>query len=157
MRDYHATAVVTPSGRVFVGGGEGRFSTPGGHDYDIFEPPYLHGAARPSTPELRPSTLDIDAWGQSTYLFDVGQTGIELVAGVDGMASLEKVALLAPGSMTHHSDMSARYIELPTVAVNQQTLQFDLPAQTVVPAGYYMLWVLTNGGIPSEAVWIKVQ
>jgi len=156
-RGYHATAVVLPSGRVFVGGGDGRFgSTPSARDYDTFEPPYLHGLSRPNGVVLD-ATLQVDAWGQSTYVLGVGQTGVSVIAGVDGMAYFDKVVLLAPGSITHHTDMSARCIDLHSTAVYARERTFDLPAETVVPRGYYMLWAVTNGGIPSEAVWILVQ
>ncbi|MEQ1736823.1 MAG: galactose oxidase early set domain-containing protein [Rhodoglobus sp.] len=73
-----------------------------------------------------------------------------------------KAVLMSPGSMTHHSDMHARYIELEKVdashdpATGLTTMVYDMPIETVAPRGYYMLFALTDGGVPSEAAWIQI-
>lgn len=68
----------------------------------------------------------------------------------------DNIVLTAPGSITHHSDMSARYVELQSVAVDSRHRICSLPAETVVPRGYYLMWAVDNGGVPSTAIWVKV-
>ena len=66
---------------------------------------------------------------------------------------------MAPAATTHHSDMHARYVR-PTSTPNPGTtdeLQFTLPDSKRLPLGYYMLFALNVGGIPSKAAWIKVE
>ncbi|MBX3464553.1 MAG: hypothetical protein KF830_15395 [Planctomycetes bacterium] len=55
--------------------------------------------------------------------------------------------------MTHHDDMSARYVELASTAVNARTRQFDVPSELVAPRGY----LIDNGGVPSTALWVRIQ
>jgi hypothetical protein len=53
--------------------------------------------------------------------------------------------------------MSARYIELESVATSTKSRQFNVPDETVAPRGYNMLYVLSNGGVPSEAIWVRIE
>jgi len=63
---------------------------------------------------------------------------------------------MAPGSITHHSDMSARYVELPSSAMSSTKRLFATPDSSTLPRGYYMLFALNTGGIPSVATWVKI-
>lgn len=159
-RGYHSTAVLLPDGRVLVGGGEGRHAYPSPiadapADYDIYEPPYLHsGAPRPTSVQLPGQVLTGSP--DPHYVLGVQQAGIQLTCQISGLGSLDRIVLTSPGSTTHHSDMSARYIELVSTAVTTTSRTFSLPAETVVPRGYYMLWAVSAGGVPSEAIWIRV-
>jgi hypothetical protein len=157
--------VLLPDGRVFVGGGDGRLTvdparTPSPHDYDIYEPAYLHS----SSP--RPTAVALPVTGQDpdgTYLLSRGQLQVSLTCSLysgsafEGLDYVDKLVLMAPGSITHHSDMSARYIELASVAVSSTERRFDVPAETVAPGGYYMLFAVTNAGIPAEAIWVRIS
>lgn len=81
---------------------------------------------------------------------------------------VEKVVLMAPAALTHHSDMHARYVELdivvpPPPAPPNPTVYFNAPASSkIAPKGYYMLFLVTNPqgvpkGTPSVATWAKLQ
>jgi hypothetical protein len=158
VRDYHATMVLLPDGRVFVGGSEHRHTvsagTPTPHDYDIYEPAYLHSTQpRPTAVALPGTAQDLDG----TYVLANDLQQVRIVCELTDLAYLDKVVLIAPGSITHHSDMSSRYIELQSVAVNSSERQFDTPSETVAPRGYYMLFALSDAGIPAEAVWVRIQ
>ncbi|MBL8730229.1 MAG: DUF1929 domain-containing protein [Planctomycetes bacterium] len=155
-RRYHGTSLLLPDGRVLVGGGDLRYDTSSGlapHDYDIYEPAYKR-AAQP----LNPLLVGVPQDAEGTYLLSPNQAGIRLEVGLSGMGSLDRVVLTAPGSVTHHADMSARYVELASVAVDPKARLFNLPAETVAPRGYYLLWGVDNSGIPtSTAAWVRIQ
>jgi len=161
-RGYHATAVLLPDGRVFVGGGEGRHHAGWGaslpRDYDIYEPPYLHSGRPRPTSVVLPFEPLVGPLGSQYHVLDTGTPDHTLHCDtLPGMDTLEKVVLIAPGSVTHHSDMSARYIELPSHSGTSREIWFDVPDEKLVPRGFYMLWAVTSGGTPSEATWVKVQ
>jgi hypothetical protein len=69
---------------------------------------------------------------------------------------------MAPGAMTHHSDMHARYIELEQLGVDMESQTWtasvlcNMPPETLAPRGYYMVFALTSGGVPSPAGWIQI-
>lgn len=69
---------------------------------------------------------------------------------------MAEVVLLAPASITHHSDMTARYVELMSSPVSATSRLFALPDSRALPRGYYMMFALNGGGVPSEAVWVRV-
>ena len=67
--------------------------------------------------------------------------------------------MLAPGSVTHGFNMGQRFIDLgvPNV-VNGTTLTVTPPANAnLAPPGYYMLFILTNTGVPSVGYFIQLQ
>ena len=156
-RGYHSTALLLPSGKVLTAGGEEREK-----DYEVFQPPYMtNGTVRPVILHA-PNTLNM-SYG-STY-------GLEYQALQMGHY-IDKVVLMAPGSITHHTDMHARYVELD---IDQDVLPPDPPPTNPMiffkappdskhaPKGYYMLFLVTNPqgsspkGTPSTATWVKLQ
>lgn len=154
-RDYHATALLLPDGAVMIGGGDGRFLNVTGtsHDYDVYHPWYMVGQKRPENVVL----TNVPTAPDGTYLLVPNQTGVVLQAQMNGIASLDRVVLTAPGSVTHHFDMSARYIELASTSGGPGSRTFQVPAETVAPRGYYLLWAVDNSGVPSKAIWVRIQ
>jgi hypothetical protein len=94
-------------------------------------------------------------------------------AGADGYVTYQtlpfgitvtKVVLARPASLTHHSDGNQRLVEVPFEHVAETSppqLRVYLPSAThhsrVVPNGHYMIFLLSNQGVPSEAGWVLVQ
>ncbi len=165
-RRYHATALLLEDGRVFVGGGEGRGT---GTDYDIFRPWYLQGnppPARPSIVSITNGPPNTVANVDDTWILSNNLQGLTLTAsfGVNNNDAvpteyLARLVLIAPGSITHHSDMTARYVELDSALVAGTTDRrvFNVPDGNVLPRGYYMLFALNNANVPSVADWVLIQ
>lgn len=65
---------------------------------------------------------------------------------------------MRPSAVTHTTDVEQRSVELGlTSSQNGTTVTVDVPQdRTLVPPGWYMLFVTDANGIPSEAKWIQV-
>ena len=71
---------------------------------------------------------------------------------------VERAVLMAPGSVTHHFDMHQRYVALEFAAVDETQGLVTMPRNaTYAPPGYYMLILVTSGGVPSVATWIWLR
>jgi hypothetical protein len=65
--------------------------------------------------------------------------------------------LVAPISVTHHTDAGQRYIKLPINSRTATTLETTAPANgNIAPPGFYMLFVVNNQGVPSEARFVAI-
>ncbi len=137
-RAYHSTALLLPDGRVFSAGDDWN----GGITSDtaeIYEPPYLFKGARPTITSAPPSISVGSNFGVQTPNTNV-----------------TRAALIAPGSVTHAVDMNQRLISL---NVTQRAGCVDLaapPSANVAPPGYYMLFLISNQGVPSVAKFVKL-
>lgn len=146
-RDYHSTALLLRDGRVFVGAGNGRTE-----DYQIYSPPYLFKPGRP---------IIVAAPGTITY--GGGSYSVTYAFNEETEDYVEKVVLVRPGSVTHHFDYDQRVIALKQVTTPPppaMTIVFNTAApldRNHAPAGYYMLFVVTNTGIPSVGAWVHLQ
>lgn len=74
---------------------------------------------------------------------------------------VDHAVLVRAGSVTHHCDPNQRCVRLATAqdpaGLIPQVL-VDVPASSyLLPRGYYMLFLVTNQGVPSEAAWVQVQ
>jgi Domain of unknown function (DUF1929)/FlgD Ig-like domain len=148
-RTYHSAAQLLPDGRVYLGGGEyfkgtvppyGRCPpTPTEHmlSIEVFKPPYMF---RPSRPTI--AALAADSAAYNTQL-EFTVTGWE--------PNDSKVMLVRQGSATHGHEMAARIVHLQlTYQQLKSGSTYDLKARIpsastgLLPAGWYMLWVVTN-------------
>lgn len=142
MRDYHSTSLLLPNGYVYSGGGEHRTA-----DFGIFVPPKLAcGDPRPSFGDPAPPSV-------MTY-----NTGYAINFKMDEGSAVTKVVLMRPGSQTHHWDADQQYVEmLATTAIGAPTLTFTTPANyTKARQGYWMMFLVSNQGVWSEAHWVQL-
>ncbi|MGE3174756.1 MAG: galactose oxidase-like domain-containing protein [Planctomycetota bacterium] len=156
-RGYHSCAVLLPDGRVFVGGADTR-----SFDYQIYSPPYLtNGLPRPTG--IGCSTGPVP--GGLRYRADAPDDvhTLHWDEGLPPGVVVDKVVLLRPGSLTHHSDMDMRYLRLPVLKDDDVDparcrLRFQGPKDSAeAPRGWYMLFAVTNQGVPGEALWVHVE
>ena len=153
-RGYHSVAILLADGRVCLLGGRQISGQPlSTQTLELYEPPYLFRANRPSILQA-PDAL---TYG-STHRIEV-----------DEARRIERAVLLGIGSVTHHFDYGQRYVELLTRPVaddpSGRSLELRMPGATrrgaeMLPEGYYLLFVQARDGdgtvLPSEGAFVKV-
>jgi hypothetical protein len=94
-RIYHSTALLLPDGRVLSAGSDGPKNALS-QTAEIFSPPYLFKGTRPTIATV-PSSV---RYGQTFTI------------ATPEAADITRVALVKPGSVTHSTDFSQRYVDL---------------------------------------------
>lgn len=174
-RNYHSSAMLLPDGRVFTGGGDASMtvidpnepshahnptaSDHPGYDYEVFYPRYLRPTETPSVTFPRPVIAGFSVSIVSgAYPVNYNTSYTVTCAEPAAFRLLSHVVLMAPGSRTHHIDFSENYHKPAIQSVTSRTtISFTMPASdSVIPRGFYMLFVLDDNRVPSEAIWIKV-
>jgi len=148
-RLYHSTAVLLPDGRVVAAGGnpEGGAHVQWDEDpeeemrLELYSPPYLFRGPRPTI-----GAVPTD-W---TY----GQ----IVAIPSPQAGrLRWAHLMRPCVTTHSFDGSQRLVDLPIASQAGGVVKAGVPQnRNVAPPGWYMLFVVSQEGVPSVASWIQL-
>ena len=135
VRVYHSTAILLPDGRVLsMGSGDGGGVTQQ-KSYEIFSPPYLFKGARPSYNLADPAM----------------HFGQPFAVSTGDAASIRKVTIIRLPSTTHAFDMSQRLNTL-SFTVAGDGLSVTPPASgNVAPPGAYMLFLVSESGVPSVA------
>ncbi|MFE4637842.1 galactose oxidase-like domain-containing protein [Streptomyces sp. NPDC056773] len=149
-RGYHSNALVLPDGRVLVTGDElqqlandADITDGMNGTIEIYEPSYLHQGARPALDGAPAGPVGHD-------------TRFEVTTSTPGQ--VERAVLLAPTTATHAVNTSQRHVELRIERRAGDTLTLQAPPNAAAaPPGYYMLFLLDAGGVPSVARWIKLD
>ncbi|MER8045774.1 kelch motif-containing protein [Streptomyces sp. NPDC094032] len=150
-RNYHSEALLLPDGRVATFGSDPLFDDTDNtklgtfeQRIEVFTPPALHrgGADRPVLGE-GPGAPDRN--GRVTFR-------------TKDAARIARARLMRPSAVTHTTDVEQRSVELGlTKAPDGSAVTVQVPAdRTLVPPGWYMVFVTDRDGIPSEARWIRV-
>lgn len=148
-RDYHTEALLLPNGQVIMMGGDALFSDELNtrdadfeHRIEIYSPPYLFAGGRPQITDAPP-------------VAPLGQIMTVTTPDAERIASAR---LIRPSAITHVTDLEQRSVALELVP--QRTpgmLGLAVPGEaTIVPPGYYMLFLVDTGGRPSVARWVQV-
>lgn len=144
-RLYHSTALLLPDATVLVAGG----GAPGplkNLNAEIYYPPYLFNAD--STLATRPAITAVPA------VIDIGQT---IAVDVDSARPIHRATLIKTGSVTHSFNFEQRFLELP-FASNGNHLSVQIPPVAAqAPPGTYMLFVLDDAGVPSQARMLRMN
>lgn len=144
-RAYHSTAALLPDGRVLSAGGNSAL-----RDYQLYVPSYLcSGDPRPVI-TAAPATMGYYAENPVNHsiAFEAMPAGY----------SVERAVLVLPAAVTHHTDYNQRYVQLIVESSGADHIEVRAPAtRNLVPPGYYMLFLVSNAGVPSQAAWVKVQ
>lgn len=144
-RTYHSVALLMPDGRVFSGGGgycnpdDCRNDALNHRDAQIFSPPYLFKGARPTI---------------STAPRAVGYNGsFDVKAGAD----TTRFTMVRMSATTHGVNTDQRILKPEFVADGHGGFLLKGPANgNLAPPGFYMLFALNAGDVPSVAKIMQV-
>jgi hypothetical protein len=149
-RNYHSVALLLPDGRVWTAGGGGCGDCNANHqNAELYYPPYLFKKDGSGLLADRPTLSS--APDTMTYNESYALT-------TSAPETIEKVALVALGSVTHAFNMSQRYVPLAIEDKTATTVTVTSPENAnLAPPGYYMLFVVNGDGVPSVARMVQVQ
>lgn len=147
-RDYHTEGLLLPNGQVVVMGGDALFSdvlntrdAEFEHRLEIYSPPYLFHGPRPEITDA-PTTVPL---------------GQNLTVTTPDPQRIATARLVRPSAATHVTDLEQRTVALDLRPGPDGTLDLAMPGEpTLVPPGYYMLFLVDIDGTPSVASWIRV-
>ncbi len=140
IRDYHSVALLLPSGKVMMSGWNNT-------SIDIYSPPYLFRGARPII-------------SAAPALVHHGQS---FVIESPDAASIIRVVLVRPMAATHQTDTEQKVLEMPYIHDHANPTRLTLTAphgghpHSFAQQGYYMMFALNAGGVPSIATWIYLH
>jgi hypothetical protein len=147
-RDYHTEALLLPDGRVLVAGSDPLFddeknTIPGTFEQriEIFTPPYLEkGTPRPTITSAPPSMT----------------RGQQVEIPTADANRIAKARLIRTSSATHVTTTDMRDVALP-MQKTPTGVSVTVPQEpTIVPPGPYMLFLVDDQGVPSEAKTVDV-
>ena len=153
-RAHHSIAMLLKDGRVLVSGGEHYNNTDvdgfvypvDGTSAEIYSPPYLFDEDRPKI-GYAPTVIH---YGSA---FRISTTNDGLQAN-----DIEKITLVRLGALTHGFDQNQRFVELNVFARVGGKLGVDAPADgSVAPPGYYVLFLVSDDGVPSIGEYVQVK
>ena len=145
-RLYHSTALLLPDATVLIAGKDGVFNADPYHyperRGEIFRPPYLFtGTTRP--------VID-SAPAQANYDDD-------FEIQTQQAADVASVVLVRPGSVTHSFNMDQRLVELVITGRSGGEVRVKAPPDpNLAPPGHYMLFLLSDRGVPSVAGFLRL-
>ncbi|MEU6529624.1 galactose oxidase-like domain-containing protein [Streptomyces sp. NPDC046928] len=138
-RGYHSSAFLLPDGRVMATGdnpGNGSWN----HDVSIYTPPYLLKGERPTIT----SVIDSEWTYGDTQRITVDRP-------------IAKAELIRPAAVTHSSDPNQRFVDLP-LSVDGNNVDLNVTSNPdLAPPGWYMLFAVDAGGVPSVAKWVHLD
>lgn len=143
-RGYHSTGLLLPDGRVLFAGGDFELSRstaalPLDHTGEVYSPPYLFRGPRPVIASA-PSSV---AYGAP---FTVQAGG----------AKVKRAALVRLSSTTHSLNTDQRWVGL-DLSDGGDGLHLRAPSNpNAAPPGYYMLFLLSDAGVPSVASMVRL-
>ncbi|MFD1720130.1 galactose oxidase-like domain-containing protein [Amnibacterium endophyticum] len=146
-RNYHSVATLLPDGTVFSGGGGlcGSGCATNHPTGQIFSPPYLFDAD--GTPAARPIITGVPAAVRP------GQT-ITVTTGT----TASSFVLIRAGASTHSVDNDQRRVPLTVSSRSGSAVTLAVPSDTgVVLPGRYMLFAVTDRGVPSISAPVSVS
>jgi hypothetical protein len=160
VRLYHSVALLLPDGSVMTAcgnpppyGNRAPWHPPQANEelrIEIYRPPYLFRGPRPAITGLRGPNAQPGA----PYEWGYGET---VTVQSPQAGGLRWAQLIAPGSTTHAYDCHQRLVDLPITAQGGGQVQVRTPDTAgLAPPGWYMLTVVDQDRVPSEAHWVHL-
>ena len=145
-RLYHAVALLLPDGRVLTAGTDGEFNPHPFHTsnyrVEVFSPPYLFRG-------LRPRIL-----GHQNHV-SYGEPILVQTPDADAVAS---ACIVRNGAVTHSFNHDQRLVGLVITGRSPSVLTVEAPPRAnIAPPGWYMLFLVSHDGVPSEASFLRVR
>lgn len=148
-RNYHSEALLLPDGRVATFGSDSLYGDRANTRLGTFEqrmevytPPALH-RSKAVRPVIGKGPEAVARGGSATY-------------AVEGSERIAAARLMRPSAVTHTTDVEQRSIELGLKKTAGKVTVTVPKERTLVPPGWYMLFLTDARGTPSEAKWVKV-
>ena len=143
-RLYHSTHLLMPNGTIWAGGG----GAPGpltNLNVEFYAPSYLYGpdGTLADRPEILNAPSNVD--NNETFQIDVEDASV-----------ISRVTAVRSGALTHAINNDNRFVELDFQVVNSTTLEVTALGETAMIPGTWMLFVLDDDGVPSEASMLGV-
>lgn len=143
-RLYHSTALLLKDGRVLVAGG-GAPGPQTNTNAEIFSPPYLFNESG-----LAPRPKILSAPLEAPY-------GSKASVSFRSSEKISRVTLIKTGAVTHSTNMEQRFLELSFSETNG-VIRVNIPTSpNHATPGYYLLHLINDKGVPSEAHIIRIS
>lgn len=149
-RNYHSEALLLPDGRVATFGSDPLFADKDNtrlgkfeHRLEVYSPPYLYRDAA-LRPALGDGPEEVAPGGRATFPAPRAER-------------IARARLMRPSAVTHSTDVEQRSVAL-GLEKTAGAVTVTVPADpTLVPPGWYMLFVTDADGTPSVAKWLRVR
>jgi len=146
-RNYHSEAILLADGRVITMGSDPLYDRTGRNPgtfeqrIEVFSPPYLFKGERP---KITGGPRELSRKDKATY---TTANARRIVAA----------RLIRPSAVTHVLDVDQRSIAM-DLTRHAQGVTVTVPSRRgLVPSGWYMLFLVDEAGVPSEARWVQVR
>lgn len=144
VRGYHSTALLMPSGAVWVAGSNinAAANDPAKRELriEIFEPWYFCGK-RPGITDIAPTACH----------------GEMIEITTPDAPAITKVVLVRCGSVTHNFNADQRLLELEFRREGGDVILAQVPSEpNVAIVGYYLAFVIDTGGRPSTGRFVRI-
>ena len=144
-RLYHSSYQLMPNGTVWVGGG----GAPGpltNTNVEFYAPDYLYGPDGEFADRPEITSAPANVGNNETFRFNV-----------DDASQIDQVTAIRPGSSTHATNMDARFISLDFTVIDSTTIEVTTLGSGAMVPGSYMMFVVDDDGVPSEASMLGVS
>ncbi len=146
-RNYHSEAILLADGRVITMGSDPLYDRAGRNPgtfekrIEVYSPPYLFRGERP---KITGGPAALSRTGKATYT-------------TANARRILAARLIRPSAVTHVLDVDQRSIAM-NLTRHSRGVTVTVPSRRgLVPPGWYMLFLVDEAGVPSEARWVQIR
>jgi plastocyanin len=139
-RGYHSSAILLRDGSVLMGGGEPE-GVPAVRPLERYFPGYCF-LPRPTIVSVMPASVGYHA---------------PFTVNTPEAPSIAEVVLMRPGAVTHGFNQSQRYVGCTFTKAAGALTVTSPPDGTYAPPGWYLLFLVDGGRVPSVGHWIRLH